>query len=185
MKYNKLCVIDDNPKLSSFPRIKDFYIGTIENYVPQQNDVSVIAINDPLTRFKIELALLEKGVTFSSVIHPTALISKTSVLGEGAILAPHVVVTTDVVIGRHAHLNISASVGHDVKIGNFTTMSSYTDVTGKCDVGDFSFLGSGARILPGCRIAARTRIGAGCVVMRSVSKASTFVAPKSKRVVLE
>ncbi len=180
--YDQIGMIDDNPDFDRAPRLREYYLGTVTGFAPLAHHRLVIAVGDPATRLLIDSQLSAKGAVFGSVIHPTALISPTSTINEGAILAPHTVVTTDVKIGRHAHLNIATTIGHDATLGDFVTLSSHTDVTGGCSLGDRVFLGSGARILPGCSMAAGTRVGAGCVVTRSVREPAVLIAPRPAKV---
>ncbi len=180
--YDQIVVIDNNTDFQTFPRLKEIYRGTVTDFSPAPDDRLVIAVGDPATRSRIDALLREKGAAFGSVIHPTALISSSSAIGEGAILAPYTVVTTDVQIGKHVHLNIGATIGHGAALGDFVTLSSHTDIMGDCVLGDRVFFGSGARILPKCSMAAGTRVGAGCVVMRSVRETAVLMAPRPTKV---
>lgn len=183
--YNKVSIIGDCPDFTMYPRLRDLYEGPIDKYAPTSDDRFVIAIANPCTREKLDSELRLKGVKFGKIVHPSVIVSQTSTVNEGAILAPNVVITTDVIVGRHVHINIASTLGHDVKIKDFVTLSSHVDITGRCILNEKVFLGSGARILPKCEIAAGSRIGAGSVVMRSIKEKTTVIAAKPKLVVFK
>jgi len=181
-KYTNISVVCDDFDKNSYVYMQKYYRSTLEDYTPGKNDRLVIAVADPGTRYRIYQKLMDRGAKFGRVIHPTAIISNSSKIGEGSIIAPNVVITTDVNIGHHVHINIASSIGHDVTVGDFVTLSSHVDITGHCKLNSEVFMGSGSRILPNCEIARGSRVGAGCTVMRSIKEKATLLAPTPKTV---
>ena len=59
-----------------------------------------------------------KGFLFLNVNHPSAVIAKDVVLGEGVQIMAGAVIQTGVVIGDNAIINTRASVDHDCHIGS-------------------------------------------------------------------
>ena len=157
------------------------YLGTIESYVPQTGDQLLMAIGDPKAKKKIFTELKEKGASFSQLIHPSAVVARTAILGEGVVVCPQAFVSSDARVGDLCAINGSASVGHDVNLGAFSTLSSHVDLTGWVQVAECAFFGSGARVLPKVKIGPGARIGAGAVVMRSVAADAVVYAPPAKR----
>jgi sugar O-acyltransferase (sialic acid O-acetyltransferase NeuD family) len=115
------------------------------------------------------------------LIHPSAVVARTAILGEGVVVCPHAFVSADAVVGDLCAINGSSSIGHDVKLGSFATLSAHVDLTGWVNVDECVFFGSGARVLPKVQIGRGARIGAGAIVMRSVPADAVVYAPPSKR----
>ena len=173
--------LDENPKaLDGFPYAVP-YLGTITAYKPQVGDQLLMAIGDPKAKKALYADLKAKGASFASLIHPTAVIARTSKLGEGVVVCPQAFISADAVVGNLCVINGNASVGHDVRLGSFSTLSSHVDLTGWVQVEECVFFGSGARVLPKVKIGTGARIGAGAVVMRGVPADKVVYAPPSKR----
>jgi sugar O-acyltransferase (sialic acid O-acetyltransferase NeuD family) len=173
--------LDDNPSaLSGFPYSIPC-ISSIESYIPEDGDQLLMAVGDPKAKKKLYADLKEKGAHFAQLIHPSAVIARTAKLGEGVVVCPQAFVSADAIVGEVCAINGNASVGHDVKLGGFSTLSAHVDLTGWVQVDECVFFGSGARVLPKVKIGAGARIGAGALVMRSVSADAVVYAPPSKR----
>jgi sugar O-acyltransferase (sialic acid O-acetyltransferase NeuD family) len=173
--------LDDNPDaLVGFSYAVPF-LGSIHSYVPQPGDQLLMAVGDPKAKKKLFIELKAKGAVFAQLIHPSAVVARTAVLGEGVVVCPQVFVSADAVVGDLCAINGNSSVGHDVKLGGFSTLSSHVDLTGWVQVDECVFFGSGARVLPKVKIGTGARIGAGAVVMRSVPAETVMYAPPAKR----
>lgn len=157
------------------------YLGTIDDFAPQEGDRLVVAIGDPQAKRRIVLGLKEKGAQFAQLVHPSAVVARTAKLGEGVVVCPQAVVSADARVGDFVAVNALSGVGHDVELGPYSTLSSQVDLTGWVKVGEACFFGTGARVLPKVRIGAEARIGAGATVFRSVPDGATmYTAPAKK-----
>jgi len=178
--FSDIKFIDDKPN-RKFSAVAKNYMGRINEYNPCTNHRIVLAIGNSVTRRLLAKRLTEKGAVFGSVIHPTAIVARSSQQGSGLIMCPYSLVSSDVVIGSHVHMNVSSTIGHDTKVGDFVTLSGHVDITGSCNVEDDVFLGSGSRVLPKCFIAAGTSVGAGATVQRSVRQKSVLYQAATKK----
>jgi serine acetyltransferase len=102
-------------------------------------------------------------------------------LGEGVIVCPQALISADAVIGDMVAINCCASIGHDVVVGPFCTLSAHVDLTGWVEIDECVFFGSGARVLPKVKVQSGARIGAGAVILRSVSKDAVMYAQPAKK----
>ncbi|WP_081986647.1 acetyltransferase [Chitinibacter sp. ZOR0017] len=157
------------------------WLGSIESYNPQENDRFILGVGDPATKQKIVNALKAKGAIFGQLIHPSATIAKTAILGEGVIVCPHSLVSADCSIGSFVSINALSSVGHDAFIGDYVTLSAHVDLTGGVKVGDFAFFGTGAKVLPKVSIGENSLIGAGAIIIRTVKPGSVMYAQPAKK----
>jgi sugar O-acyltransferase (sialic acid O-acetyltransferase NeuD family) len=148
-------------------------ISNIDDYLPLENDVVICAIGSPEGKLNIVKRLKKKNVTFTNIIHPTAIIGSGVRLGLGIVLCPYAVVSVNAQLGDHVAVNICSTIGHDSKIGEGTIISAHCDITGFCEIDDGVFLGSGARLLPNSKIGTFATVGAGCVVLKEVEPYKT------------
>lgn len=156
-------------------------LGAIDSYAVRQDDVFVIAIADPPAKLRIAAALLEKGATFLTVVHPTAVLARTARLGQGVIVCPFALVSADSSVGDFVTINSYSSIGHDAQVAQGCTLSCHVDITGHTQIDEGVFFGSGATVLPKVQVGAQARIGAGTVIMRKVAPGSTMYAMPAKK----
>lgn len=159
-------------------------LGDAQSFSPGENDVFTCAIGDPIARLRICRSLRERGASFATLIHPTAIIGPRCSLGEGCILCPYTLLTTDVTVGDFVIFNGSSGAGHDAVIGSGCTISPLCAVTGFARLGEGVFLGSHVAVLPHAVVGDYARVGAGSVVLREV-KPRTTVMGMPARVVFE
>jgi sugar O-acyltransferase (sialic acid O-acetyltransferase NeuD family) len=110
------------------------------------------------------------GLRFTTIVHPSARISRNSTVGEGSIVCPGVIVATHTQIGRHVLLNRGALVGHHTRIGDYCSMMPGSNVAGACDIGERTFVGMGAIIIDHKKVGSNSLIAAGAVVAADVAE---------------
>jgi len=157
------------------------WLGAVDDFVPKSGDQLVIAIADPKDKRAVVQKLKKVGATFAKFIHPSALIAKSSVLGEGVVVFPHSVISCDTHLGDFVSINGLSGIGHDVRIGDYSTISAHVGLTGYVQVGESVFIGVGAKVLPKVKIGNNAKIGAGALVVRTVPENAVMYSPPSKR----
>lgn len=162
--------IDDlyDPKIEKYKKLKAPWLGGINDYEIEENDVFICAIGEGAGRNAVTKIIEEKGGEFINIINQTSIIQGEIKMGKGVFLGPYTVVGDGVEIGNHVMLNTHSSIGHDVTIGDCTCIMSYVDVTGWCEIGERVFLASGCRMTPSSRIGDGAYVGIGSVVLRRV-----------------
>ena len=142
--------------------------GTVLDYIPDKDDVFVMAVTDIYAKERIATIIKKKDGKFISLIHKTAFVSEYATLGEGIVLCPFTTVSCNVIVGDFVMMNVYSDLGHDAVVGSFSSIMAHVDITGNVKVGSHSFWGSGARALPRAKIGSHTTIGAGSVVLSKV-----------------
>lgn len=175
--------LDENPKaLENFTYpYEPKWISTIDDYIYEEGDELIMAIASPAGKLKVATKLKEKGAKFVTFIHPTAIVAKSAILGEGVVICPRSLVSADVILGDLVMINCLSTIGHDVVVGQYTTINSHVDLTGFVQVGDNVFFGTGAKVIPKVKIGAGAKIGAGTTIIRSVTENSVMYASPTKR----
>lgn len=161
-------IIDDNPKSNEILGIP------IEksNLATKYEDHVVISIGDNNIRKKIS----EKyQFNYQTIVHPSAVISEFSEVGEGTVIMANAVVNPCVTIGKHCIINTASVVEHDCKISDFVHISPSASLAGNVEVGEGSHIGIGASVIQGIKIGKWAIVGAGAVIIRDVPDFATVV----------
>jgi sugar O-acyltransferase (sialic acid O-acetyltransferase NeuD family) len=156
-------------------------LGTTLNHQPTESQEFLVAIADPQGRSKVVSRLRERGASFASFIHPTAILAEGVQIGEGCILCPLSLVSVGASVGEFVIVNVHSSVGHDVRVGAYSTLSSHVDLTGGVSLGERVSVGSSACVLPEVAVGDDSVIGAGSVVVRDMPSGSTVYSQPAKR----
>ncbi|MDC7692818.1 hypothetical protein PQU94_00840 [Asticcacaulis sp. DXS10W] len=123
----------------------------------------VIGIGDPILRYRLHNELKTRNFGFYTLIHPSAVVDRSSNIGEGSVLAPFTFVGPCATIGASTLLNTYASVGHDASVGSATALSPYACLNGNAVTGRACFLGSHAALSPGAKIGDMSKLSAGSI----------------------
>ncbi|MEM8736598.1 MAG: DapH/DapD/GlmU-related protein [Planctomycetota bacterium] len=97
-------------------------------------------------------AAASRGWSSQSVIHPSAVLSKSSSVGAGAFVGPLAVISTNATIGAHSIIHLHASVGHDCSLGEMAAVLPGARVSGNVQMGDRCLIGSNAFVSAGVEI---------------------------------
>jgi sugar O-acyltransferase (sialic acid O-acetyltransferase NeuD family) len=128
----------------------------------------VIAIADTRAKQTIADRLRPFGLTYVSVVHPSAFIGSGVRLAPGALINAGVIIAYDTVIGEHTTINLNATVGHDCIVGRFSTVAPGANIAGKVHIDEGCDVGMNATVSKGLRVGEWSSIGPGTVVIRSV-----------------
>lgn len=174
--------LDDNPKaLEGYPYDWPIF-GTIQDYMPKDDEIFVMGIGFPTpTKMAIAQNLINKGAEFLTLIHRTTVLGLNTVVGKGSIMAPFSLLSSDVVVGDFVTFNAYASAGHDAMIQDGCTISSYGSIAGNVRLGKGVFVGLHGCILPGVNVGDYATIAAGSVVVKNVKSGTTAIGVPAKR----
>lgn len=140
----------------------------------------VIAVGDPHARKKI-VEHLPPNTEYTTIIHPTAVVSQWVEIGEGSIITAGVIITCNIKIGRHAHLNLHSTIGHDCDIGDYLTTAPATNISGNCVLGNCTYFGTNSSVRQGARICDDVIVGMGAVVVKDINEPGTYIGNPLKK----
>ncbi len=140
----------------------------------------VVAIGDPKKRKKV-VESLPANTTFTTLIHPTAIISAWVEIGEGSIVTAGTIITCNIKIGKHAHLNLHTTVGHDCVMGDYFTTAPAVNISGNCRFGDCVYFGTNASIRENVTICSNVIIGMGGVVVKNITEEGVYIGNPLKK----
>ena len=114
------------------------------------------------------------------VVHPSADIAPSAVLGPGTWVQPHATVATMSRLGMCSYVNRHASVGHHNVWGAFSRINPGAHTAGSVVLGDRVTIGMGALIREGTCLANGAVVGAGSLVLKDVGQDQTVMGVPAK-----
>ena len=136
--FEKIDFIDDN---------SDLAIGKLSEIESLRSEYSCafVALGNNNLRSEVTEKLEALGFEIPVLIHPTAYISPSSVIGKGSVIAPKAVINTGAVLGEGCIASIGVLIDHD------------------CSIGSFVHVNTGAICMAGSKVPAYTKVDAGAV----------------------
>lgn len=148
------------------------YLGTIKDYTFSADEHYAFGLASIAVRRMFIDRLADAQLEFPNIIHPSAIIADSAVLGKGNVIYPNSVVGPGVVIGDHNLITSYSFVSHDCCIGENNFLST-AGLAGNVIMGNDNFMGIRATIIPSISIGSGNTIQAGMVVSNNVSDNET------------
>jgi sugar O-acyltransferase (sialic acid O-acetyltransferase NeuD family) len=169
--------VDDAPSAADLDRVKALgseVVGSVDDLTKRTEPFSaVLAVGLPAAREAIASRLGHSPVTFPVLVHPDTTIGCDVRLAEGAVVAAGSRLSTNIRVGRHVHIDQNAVVGHDCDLADFSRLNPQACVSGAVTIGRRALIGANATVLQGLDVGDDAIVGAGAVVTRPVSAATT------------
>lgn len=129
----------------------------------------VLALGGNALRQKMGERMRQLGFRLPVVVHPSALVSPSASLGDGAVIMARAVVGTEASVGDFAIINTSASIDHDNVIGDAAHVAPGCALAGNVRVGARALVGVGSAVRPGVQIGEDAVVGAGSSVVSDIA----------------
>lgn len=163
------------------------YLGddlVIEKYLA--SDIQLVngvgSIGSALQRKQIYDRFKEKGYSFASVIHPSAIISRETELDEGVQIMAGAIIQAGCRIGKNTIINTKASVDHDCVIDKHVHIAPGATLSGGVNIEECVHIGTGAIIIQRRNVFRHSIVGAGAVVVKDVPANCTVYGVPAKEV---
>lgn len=149
------------------------YLGTddvILQYTPTEVELVLgVGMLEPSSlREKIFKHFKEKGYSFKTLIHSSAIISPSAKLAEGVQIMAGAIIQTGTVIADNTIVNTGAIIDHDGQLGAHVHIAPGTKISGAVQIGNSTHIGTGTTIIQGIKIGEGCLIGAGSVVVKNI-----------------
>lgn len=142
------------------------------NWLCQESLHSPIAValgvGSNKSRYQIAERCSQSEIEILTLIHPSAVVSRTARLGRGTVVMAGAIINPDATVGAGVIVNSGAVVEHDVQIGEYAHVSPNAALGGASRIGAFVHLGIGAVVLQSVCIESHTIVGAGAVVVKNL-----------------
>ena len=167
--------LDDNPTVLNVRFSSGERLGSLDALKSVQCDGVVIGIGDNGTRQRLFIEARNCGHRLVTLVHPRAVVSSTTEIGEGTVIFGGAVVNTGSVIGENVIVNTGATVDHHNIIGRHAHIGPGAHLGGTVTVSEGTFLGIGVSVLPNITIGSWSMVGAGAVVTKNLRDHVTAV----------
>ena len=163
------------------------YLGGDEEilkYDPQEIELvnALGSVSDTKLRANIFNIFKSKGYKFSTIIHPSAIISDTVILGEGVQIMAGVVIQPFVNIADNTIVNTSTCIDHDCFIDKHCHIAPGCVLSGGIKIGESTHIGTGAKIIQNISIGKNVLVGAGSLVLRDIGDNKKVYGSPAKEV---
>lgn len=174
--------LDDNKdvlaKFSNYPPI----IGTVEDYIPHDDDVFVCALGSIAYKQHYVRIIKEKGGVFYTLIHPSSSIGNNVRIGEGCIIGYGTQIDCDVEIGDFVGIQTNVVVGHDAKIGSWSILDCYSFMGGGSQIGEAVTMHTHSVLIPQKKIGNNVVVNASSLVIRDVHDNKVVMGNPAKEI---
>lgn len=137
---------------------------------------------------KLRRKLLDKyrkiGFFFPNIIHPTAHISSSVRIGNGAAILAGACINAEAELRDFVTVNTGAIIEHEVLVDENSHVAPGAILLGACKIGKETMIGAGSIVLQQTKVGNNSMVGAGSVVLRDVTdEAIVYGNPaKEKRI---
>lgn len=181
-RWEELIFIDDTKAPGEFQghRMLPFDRFT-ETFQTDEIEI-IIAVGEPAAREALYDRVTGKGYRLGVIVHPTAVVSPSAKLGQGAVIKDSVSVSSGAVIGENVYVNGISLIGHGAVIGPHSQISSHVVIAGNTTVGTGVYVGISACVRDHIEIGDHAVIAMGAVVMRSVRPHRTAMGNPAREI---
>lgn len=160
-------------------------IGPIDEMVRlNPNAKFVVCTGSPInytSRRRIVGRLGLDASCYATVIHPSASVPASAMIGVGSVLLANVVLTSECVVGDHVAVMPQVVITHDDQINSFATMAAGVKLGGSVVVGQGAYLGAGALVRENRTIGAWSLVGMGSIVTCAVPPGEVWMGAPARR----
>lgn len=150
-------------------------LGTVREFGSWQKSGCsfFVAIGNITFRTEAFNLLHSAGVKFINAIHPSAVIEKSSTIGENVMIGALSYVNVGAKIGDNTLVNNACVIEHDVIIGNNCDINPGVVTGGGASIGDNAIVGLNASIRDHVSVGSGATVGMGSVIVKNVEPNTT------------
>ena len=170
---------DDLSQLDNFEGYPPV-LGTIDDYVIEEDDIFVCSIGDTKTKKIICEKLKARGAKFQTLIHKTAIVRQNAKIGDGCIIADFASVGADCTIGENSLVQTFAIAAHDCKIGNYVRIDTHATCVGGVVIEDTATIHTSAVVSHNVVVGEGATVAALSFVIKKVKPGITVYGNPAK-----
>lgn len=173
--YREIAFLDDN--ISVKPPSGTVLLGSVSllEGLSVEWPAAIVAMGNGKLRLKLFTRLKELGFRTPSIVHPSAIVSRSAAVEDGVFIAAGAIVNTGARIGEGVIINSGARIDHDCDVGPGSHVAPGATLSGGVMVGARVWLGTGCAIRQDISIGNDVMVGVGAAVVTNLIAAETYV----------
>ena len=171
--YKDIVFLDDDESIKECAGFS--VIGKTAEAVNMSGD-KIVANGDAKIRER-----MQQLIQTVTLIHPNAIISRRVEIGEGTVIMAGAIVNSDARIGKGYIINTDSSIDHDCIVEDYVHVAVGAHLCGAVKIGHGTWVGAGSTVSNNIDICANAVIGAGAVVIKSITEPGTYIGVPAKK----
>jgi sugar O-acyltransferase (sialic acid O-acetyltransferase NeuD family) len=157
----------------------------ISNYSPDDIELAngIGALPKKNLRWKLAAIMYKQGYSFTTVIHPNAVIASDVCLDDGVQVMAGAVIQSGTKIGRNTIINTGVLLDHDCSIGMNSHLATGVICSGGVMIGRNTHLGTGTMVIEYTSIGNDCIIAAGSTVYKNIINNIQLIQKKNESTV--
>ncbi|MGG0655034.1 acetyltransferase [Rummeliibacillus pycnus] len=159
-------------------------ISIVKQYSPESVELVLGIGSLKPSEFRMDLFnfFKNKGFTFATCIHPSAIIANNAFIAEGVQIMAGAIIQPRSIIKEISVINTGSIVEHDCMIERSIHIAPGVVMSGNVHIEEFSHIGTGAKIIQNINIGHHAMVGAGAVVVKDVAPEKVVMGIPAKEV---
>lgn len=156
---------------------------TVEGYLKDKDVYFFYALISLKLNYKFLQKLNDLEIPndrFATLVHPTAVVSKSAKIGFGTCIQPFVSVGPNVVIGDHVQIFAQSLIGHGSSLGNYCYVANNACVGASVTLKEGAYLGTNATTIEFITLGKWSIVGLGSVVIKDIPEFAKVVGNPSR-----
>lgn len=182
--WELLGFVDDDPALRGREVQGLPVLGPIGALTAMSGVKALVCTGHPGNYFSRRLIVERLGLDpcrYATLVHPAAVLGRSTELGPGTVVLATVVATASVSIGAHVALMPGVVLTHDDVVGDYATFGSGARLAGRVAVGEGAYIGAGALVREDRVVGRWSLVGMGAVVTTDVPEAEVWTGVPARR----
>jgi sugar O-acyltransferase (sialic acid O-acetyltransferase NeuD family) len=181
--FSLLGFLDDSPAKQGSSVCNLPVLGT-SHLAADMNDAQLVLgiahYRRPRCRADLAARLGLPSDRFATLVHPSAMVSKSATLGCGTIVFPFAMISPGASIGDHAFIAPYCHVSHDAIVEDSATMAAGSMLCGGSRLCTAAYMGARSVLMDGVCVGAEAVVGIGGIVIRDVAPNTVVVGNPAK-----
>lgn len=137
----------------------------------------LLTMGDNAIRSDLYNKIIEKGGQVPTLIHPSAVVSKRTQIGDGVIVMPLSIVEADVKIGNNTIITVHTAISHSVTIGDNCFVSGNNMIGAYVNIEDNCWIGQSCLVVSSTvnTIGHHSILGAGSVLRNDMRPSCLYL----------
>ena len=147
----------------------------VDEQAAYRPDLPILPAIGSVRRRALVERLVTEGRRLATIVHPSAVVARSAVIGPGCVVFPGVVIGARTRVESGTIVNRGALIGHHTTIGAHSFVGPGATIAGGVEIGEQAWIGIGSIVRDDRRIGAGATVGAGAVVVADVGEGVTVI----------